>query len=102
MTDIQSISMEEIIKRNSDLMTTEIDGELVLLSIENGKYYSLNGIGTKIWKLIENPIPVLEVCRKLMSEFEVDSKRCEYEVQAFLSELISASLVSRCEQNCVN
>ncbi len=40
-----------IISRSPEVQWTVLDGEAVLLNLENGVYYTLNGVGTKICQL---------------------------------------------------
>lgn len=87
------IQKHHLIKRASDLITSEIDGETVMLSIENGKYYGLNSVGSRIWTLLEIPRTADELCNLLMDEFEVKSKECEQDVLQYLNTLANDNLV---------
>ena len=84
MTDI---SMDTTICRTKDVVASDIDGEVVMMSIENGAYYGIDSIGSRIWELIETPCKVSELIEKLLEEFEVDRPTCEKDVLKFLEEL---------------
>ena len=48
-----------IIERNSrGVVANEIDGEVIMVNIDMGKYYGLDEIGTTIWEMLENPVKI--------------------------------------------
>jgi hypothetical protein len=61
--------------------------------VKSGIYYGLNPIGTRIWKLIQEPRTVPEVCDVLLEEYEVEPERCQRDVLALLQELASKGLI---------
>lgn len=78
------------------LISTELaDGELVVLSLEDGMYYGLNAVGARVWALLEEPRTVREVQERLVDEFRVDPERCSKEVGELLTSLVGLGLVRR-------
>jgi len=53
-------------------LSTEVDGEAVLIGIETGRYYGLDAVGTAIWNRIEQPCRFDALCAGLSEEFEGD------------------------------
>jgi len=84
MTDI---SMDTTICQTKDIVASDIDGEVVMMSIENGAYYGIDSIGSRIWELIETPCKVSDLIKLLLEEFDVDRPTCERDVLKFLAEL---------------
>lgn len=84
---------ETVVKRNPEMITNEVDGELVMMSIENGEYYGLDEIGSRIWELIETPLSLKELVTKLIEEFEVTEEECMADTLDFISELNERNLV---------
>ncbi|MEI4801781.1 lasso peptide biosynthesis PqqD family chaperone [Bacillus sp. NPDC077411] len=74
-------------------IVSDMDGEKVMLSISNGKYYNLGEVGGTIWELIEKPISVTKVITELMQEYEIDQSTCEKQVISFLELLLDEALV---------
>jgi len=58
-----------------------------MMSVENGKYYGLDDIGSRIWELIERPVKVSDLIDTLLERFDVDRETCEIDVLKFLNEL---------------
>ena len=76
-----------VITRSSELVSSDIDGEVVMMSIENGKYYGLDKTGSRIWELLENPFSVSDLIGQLLLEFEVNRETCKNDVITFLQKL---------------
>ena len=47
--------------RNPDLLAVDMDGDLVMMSIEHGNYYGVGGIGPHVWQLLETPRTTAEL-----------------------------------------
>lgn len=52
------INLNSVVAQSEDQVSTELDGETVLMSIEQGNYYGMDKVLSRIWALIEKPIPV--------------------------------------------
>ena len=81
------------IVRSPDQISGDLDGKVVLLSIENGEYYNMNEVGSRIWALLEKPVTFGALIEQLLAEFEVERPTCEQEAVAFLRQLQSDKLV---------
>ncbi|WNO09096.1 lasso peptide biosynthesis PqqD family chaperone [Teredinibacter sp. KSP-S5-2] len=88
-----SVTLSSIAQRNSEIVEANIDGETVMMSIENGNYYGLNTIGSKIWEHIDTPLSVAELCDRLTEEYDVSLSQCQSEVIAFLNSLNEQSII---------
>ena len=81
------------VTQTKELVSSDLDGETVLMSIETGKYYNMDPIGSRIWALIEEPLSVSKLCDILLGEFKVDREQCEKEVLTFLNKLTEDNLI---------
>lgn len=70
-----------------------LGGEVVILSLKNGVYYSLNPIGVRIWNLMNEPIIVSDIRDTLIREFEVEPGQCEMDVLALLQDMAKEGLI---------
>ena len=61
-----------VVAQIEELVSSDLDGETVMMSIENGKYYGMDAIGSRVWALIKQPCSVSELCDILLTEFNVD------------------------------
>jgi hypothetical protein len=67
--------------------------EMVMMSVEVGRYYGLNAVATRIWELLETPRNASELCRHILEEFDVDAATCEAEVRRFVGELLDHGII---------
>ena len=90
----ENILVENKVAQMPGNIVSDMDGEKVMLNIENGKYYNLGELGGAIWELIKEPISIDSLIMKLLSEYEVEKRECEKHVISFLKELYSEGLIS--------
>ena len=83
----KSISTESIVSQIEDIVTSDIDDEKVMMSVEKGQYYNLDPVGSRVWELIDKPIKVSELIDALLLKYDVDRETCERDVLAFLEEI---------------
>jgi hypothetical protein len=84
---------------SKDQISCDLAEETAILDVKLGIYYGLNTVGTRIWKLIQEPRPVYEVRDALLEEYEVEPERCERDVFALLQELASKGLIEIKDDN---
>jgi hypothetical protein len=82
-----------LVRQDDGLLTAEVNGELIGMSVEQGSCYGFNGVGTRIWALLAEPRSLDDLCAQLLTEFDVDADRCRTEVVALLEELRAEGLV---------
>ncbi len=82
-----------MIRRAEDVFSGEIEGETVLMSVESGKFFSMNTTGTAIWSLLESPSTRSQMKADLISRYAVDEETCLRELDQFLEELLQRELV---------
>lgn len=71
-----------------------MDGETVMLSIQNGKYYNLGEIGGVIWNELASPLTPRELVERLTAEYEIEPEECARQVHRFLDMLLKESLIA--------
>jgi hypothetical protein len=71
-----------------------IDGETVILNLDNGNYYSLVGTGAHIWDYVEKGATVNDIIERLYCDYEAGKEDIEREVNKFLSELMKEDLTT--------
>lgn len=89
-----NLHLSTIVKQSPDQVNTDLDGDTIIMNIQNGCYFSLDDISTEIWELIANPIEIYRVCEMLVSEYDVAREQCEKEVLSFLDALNQEGLLS--------
>lgn len=89
----EHLTLDSVVSQSSLQVACELDGEIVMMHIDSGEYFGCDAVGCRIWKLIEEPKTVSDVCDVLIREFDVERQQCERDVLTFLNELLAESLV---------
>lgn len=79
--------------RNSKTISGRLHDELVMMDLDQGKYFSLNSVATRIWELLERPMLPVELSTLLVEEYEIGMDQCREEVNAFLAEMVKLGIV---------
>lgn len=85
---------EQVIILSKQAVSCESGGEVVILDIASGQYFALDAIGGEIWKLLESPCTVAELCGRLAQEYAVELARCEADVSTLLGRLAEHGLIT--------
>lgn len=92
---MNSISLESIVRRSSDVMASQVDNELVMMDVERGMYYALNPVGADIWERLAEPQTVADICAQLTQQYDVDQATCEADVLAVLNDMAENGLLAQ-------
>lgn len=87
------ISADSIIQRNKDIISSEIDGETVMMDSSFNNYFGLKEVGTFIWQLLEEKRSVREICETLIDKYDVSHGQCLEDILPFLEELHKQQMI---------
>lgn len=93
MTTNTLLTVDQVVVQTEGNLVSDMNGETVLMSVAQSKYYNMGQIGGRIWELIQQPSAVGQVIDQLLEEYEIDRSTCEAHVIAFLSNLNREGLV---------
>ena len=86
---------DRVVRVVDDVLCRVLDGEAVLLNLEDGTYFGLDPVGTRIWQLIdEERGTVRGILAALLREYDVDPEQCEEDLLRLLAELRSRGLIT--------
>jgi hypothetical protein len=83
-----------ILCRATTQVSTELDGETVILDVASGIYSGLDPVGTMIWNLLERPITFADIVETVLDTYDVQEEQCVKEMLVFLQDLASHGLLS--------
>jgi Coenzyme PQQ synthesis protein D (PqqD) len=81
------------IARSPAVLAAEVDGEIVMMSIEQGRYFGLDDIGSDIWKRIEQPCSFAALVDALAADYEADRGTIAADVTALLTRMAEQDVV---------
>ncbi|WP_281019662.1 MULTISPECIES: PqqD family peptide modification chaperone [unclassified Minwuia] len=79
-------------RRLEGFVSTDMDGETVLMSIEHGSYFGIGGTGSLIWERLEQPQTEYALVEAVRVAYDVSEEDCRRDVAAFLATLIENGL----------
>lgn len=92
---LESTALDDLmLSREADKISTELEGETVILDLASGVYSGLDAVGTSVWNILEQPTTFSDLCRKIMEEYEVDADACRADLLAFVKELVANKLIT--------
>jgi len=81
-------------RRDSGLLSAAVDEELLMMSVDQGRYFNLNGVGARIWELLAEPVTLTQLVDALVEDYAVEAEAARGEVEAFLADLRARGLLS--------
>lgn len=83
-----------VVCRAEDKISTELDGETVILDIASGIYSGLDQVGTTIWNMVEKPVRFGEIVQEIRTIYDVSEEQCTDDLIEFLNALITNKLLA--------
>ncbi|HZE70021.1 MAG TPA: PqqD family protein [Pyrinomonadaceae bacterium] len=82
------------LKIHPEVRTTPSDEDgSVLINLESGKVFSLNGAGAKVWIMLEQGITFEGLLDSLAREYDVPRQQLQDDTETFIHELKCKGLV---------
>jgi hypothetical protein len=78
----------------SDVVSTELDNEVVLVNMTSKYYYTLNETGRLIWKLLGEGKNENEIVCALMESYEIEEGTARSDVAELVSDLRREKLIN--------
>ena len=89
-----AIGSEERIELNSgDVAAKEIDGEILVMNVANGMYYSLDGVSAVAWRLLASGHSLAHVAVALAETYGVDPSSTLADITDLVEHLVDEGLV---------
>lgn len=88
------VSDDTTIARRETALSNKIEDRVLMMDIDSGAYYELDGTAARIWELTEEPRSFADLCKELSKEYDVDAEECRVDTSAFVEDLEQKGLVS--------
>ena len=85
----------KLYRQRTDAVTASLGDELAVLDMETGAYVGFNATAAHVWRLIEEPRTLDDLCAAMTAEFDVDPTQCRTAVARLLSRLEAAGLAEQ-------
>jgi hypothetical protein len=86
--------LDSWVVRSPEPIAAEVGDGLVMLSVQEGKYFSLNPTAAAIWRRLESPMRIGELCDQMVDEFDIGREHAIQAVPAFVAKLIEQKIAT--------
>ena len=95
---MQSVHATARFIRNREVVSRQIEGELVIVPIRRGvgdlnSLYTLNSVGSALWEFMNEGHTLPEMVSRICDEFEVTTSRAQADIQEFLDSMLEEKLI---------
>lgn len=70
-----------------------VDGEALLVLADSGEVTVLNGVGSRVWELVDGSRSVAQIVDSLVEEYEMTRDEVQQDVTSFIRELIENKIL---------
>jgi len=79
--------------RVSDISARTIGDETIVLSLPSSTYFTITGVGTRLFELLAEDRSVDDLVAAIVAEYDVDPGTARRDIEAFLDRLRDAELL---------
>lgn len=80
-------------RRAASVLVQKTGDELIMISIDQGEYYSLNEVGARIWELCDGEHSIDQIVATLIGEFDEDPSQVDADARGLIDDLIKQGLL---------
>jgi hypothetical protein len=84
---MRSFNPEDRLSRTENMLSTDLDQETVLMSIDAGAYYGMAGPARSIWEKLATPMTFSALVDLLVEEYAITPEACAADLQKFLGDM---------------
>ena len=87
------LSLEDSVAASDNTVFREVNGEAVLLQLDEGMYYGLDDVGTRLWQLMLTHQRLQDVFDAALEEFDVDADDLQRDLLDLAQQLVDRQLL---------
>ncbi len=76
----------------AEVAAETLDGEVVLINLAKGIYYSLDGTGSFIWGHVEKSASCEDIVKAMVASYDVSPQTADEDVRRLMDEFVSEGL----------
>lgn len=90
---MQNMTLNDKVKISDKIVYQKVEDETVLLDLENGSYYGLNSVGSRIWELLSEKQEIQSVFDSMIKDYEVKPEKLQQDILSLLHKLRTKGLI---------
>ena len=93
-TNSMPLSLQSTVSRSPDIASEEIDGDRIMMDLNDGSFFGLNPVGAAIWDLLEKPTPIHAIIAHIQDIFDIPAQQCQSDILNFIAAMADKKTVS--------
>jgi Coenzyme PQQ synthesis protein D (PqqD) len=89
----QRLSLKTRLRRGRNILKQAAAGTVVLLNMDDGRYFALDGVGGRVWDLCDGSRTLSEIAAILGEEYDAPAETIERDLAELMSDLTHEDLV---------
>jgi hypothetical protein len=90
---MRTMSLRTRLHRRQHILKQEAAGTVVLLDVEDGRYFALDEVGGRVWDLCDGNRTVSEIAALIGEEYDAPAETIERDLAELMSDLANEELV---------
>lgn len=95
MTEPRDLKPGDRFKVNPSVRTRALDDELILLDLNQGEYFSLNGTGREVWAALEQGSDLATVEQLVSARWPIQREDAGPMITGLVRDLLDRGLIAR-------
>ena len=87
------VELARRLRRRERVLARQAAGTLVLLDLDSGQYFSLDGVGARAWELCDGERDVGAILDTLVEEYDAPIEVVREDLIVFLREMLDEALL---------
>jgi len=87
------IAPDSRFKPREGIVKQEVSGSLLLFNMDDGRYYTLNDVGRRVWELCDGSRSLSEIAIDLSNEYDSSAAAIRDDILELVGDLADASLL---------
>ncbi len=80
-------------RRQERILQQETAGTVLLLNMDDGRYYTLDPLGGRVWDLCDGSRTVADIVAIISEEYDAPSRTIEQDLRELLTDMANENLV---------
>jgi hypothetical protein len=93
MSEPADPALPATVRASKDVVWQEVEGQVVLLEMNAGRYYALDSVGSRMWEVLVEATSVAHARDRLLALFDVDAETLDHDLAELIGRLAGARLL---------
>ena len=81
------------VRVSKDVIVQELEGEAILLNMQDGMFFGLNPVAKRMWELLTELGESEKVLNRLLEEYDISEEQLRRDFKDFIDRLLSKGLI---------